>query len=82
MNRLSTKLSQKLIRKYQKELKLKEWDIDCEFNSKTKTSLYTNIKKREALIVINNSKLVTQRALIRVIKYQMTKLKRKIIYKK
>ena len=78
MNKLGTRLSGALIRKYQRELGLKEWDIDYEFNSKIKTSIYTNIKKREALIVINNIKVRTQQELNITIKRQMTKLNEKI----
>jgi len=71
-------LAKKIIRKYQKELELKDWSIDVELNPKVKTSIYFRIPQKVALLVINNAKIRTEKKLGIVIKYQMIKLKEEI----
>lgn len=71
------KLGLKLIRKYKEELDLGGWAIDIEF-ANVKNSLYCNVNKKEALIVIKKSKCKNQRKLNTIIKYQLIELKERI----
>ena len=77
MNGINRRIAKKIIKRYKKELSLLNWSIDCEI-APVKSILYTNLKKKEALVVINKKEVRTIKKLNTVIKCQLILLKEKI----